>query len=406
MHNVKVFTPWTCAHVLATIGLVGLTTFGALTHADGKTLSAQSKGKVSTNKAVPKAVTAVPYTGPMANTPNNRLSIAADTPFPQTGGFSVDVNSRQQAQAFFNSVYTASENTPLTFSGSVPSCSPGSTNALFKDAIALRINWFREMAGVTDNITFRDSFSASAQDAALIMAANGTLTHQPVSSMTCYTASGDDGAGNSNLALGTLGWGSITGYIEDAGSNNAAVGHRRWLLHPPTQEMGTGDIPATATTSATNAIWVFDDNIFANGPARDGYVAWPPPGFVPYTVVPARWSFSLKDANFNNASVTMTLDGAPISTTLEPVSPGSGLDTLVWIPMGLDANNGETWPQPSSDEILNVQLSNVIVNGVPQSFTYNVRVFDSAVAGINDEIPTITGPTTGELNTPERFGLS
>jgi len=230
MHNVKLFTPRTCAHVLATIGLVGLTAIGAITHAENKT---KAESEISGNKALPKAVTAIPYTGPQATNQDNQLSRTANSSFTQTGGFSVDVNSRQQAQAFFNSVYTASENTPLTFSGSVPSCSPGSTNALFKDAIALRINWFREMAGVTDNITFRDSFSASAQDAALIMAANGTLTHQPVSSMTCYTASGDDGAGNSNLALGTLGWGSITGYIEDAGSNNAAVGHRRFQQQPP-----------------------------------------------------------------------------------------------------------------------------------------------------------------------------
>jgi len=317
----------------------------------------------------------IEYKGPMAKPAVNRFTTQANTPFAQTGGFDVDVTNRQHVQAFFNSVYTASENTPLTYTGSVAGCSSGTTPELFKDAVRLRINWFRELAGVTDNITFRPSFNASAQDAALIMAANGLLTHTPASSLNCYTSTGDDGAGSSNLALGSLGWESITGYMEDAGANNAAVGHRRWLLHPPTLEMGTGDVPATANSSATNAIWVFDDNIFADGADRDGFVAWPPPAYVPHSVVPARWSFSLKDANFTNATVSMTRDGSAISTTLEPVSTGAGLNTLVWIPLGLDAAGGEPWPQPDKDETLSVNLSNVVIDGTPQSFSYDVQVF-------------------------------
>ena len=413
MLYVKPFTPRNRPSILATIALTVAAALAMPAFADSLNPKAKNtaKEKAPPVKNQPAPITAIPYKGPLAqkasaSTTEGRIKTTATEPFPKTGGFSIDVSSRQQSQAFFNSVYTASENTPLTFTGDVASCSPGTTNALFKDAVLLRINWFREMAGVTDNITFTPGFNASAQDASLIMAANGLLTHTPPSSLTCYTASGDDAAGSSNLALGTLGWNSITGYIEDGGSNNAAVGHRRWLLHPPTEEMGTGDIPATATTSATNSIWVFDDNIFANGPMRDGYVAWPPPGYVPHTVVPARWSFSLRDANFNNATVSMTRNGSAISTTLEPVSSGAGLDTLVWIPLGLDADNAEPWPQPTSDETLSVQLNNVLVDGVPTAFNYDVQIFDSAVAGANDEIPTITGPVSGELVTAERFGLS
>ena len=40
-------------------------------------------------------------------------------------------------------------------------------------------------------------------------------------------------------------------------------------------------------------------------PARDGFVAWPPPGFVPYQTVYPRWSFVLRGADFTNATVTM-----------------------------------------------------------------------------------------------------
>lgn len=346
-----------------------------------------------------------PYLGPQQSAPSGNFSLQADAPFTQTGNFTVDVGNRQQVQAFFNSIYTASENTPLTFTGNIASCSPGTTNALFKNAVRLRINWFREMAGVNDTIAFNPSFSSSAQDAALIMAANGLLTHTPASSLTCYTSTGEDGAGSSNLALGTLGWDSITGYMEDSGSNNAAVGHRRWLLHPPIEQMGTGDVAATAGSSATNAIWVFDDNIFADGAMRDGYVAWPPPAFIPYNVVPARWSFSLKNANFSSATVSMTLDGSPITTTLEPVESGAGLDTLVWIPLGLDAAGGEPWPQPEKDETLGVQIDGVLINGSSQSFSYDVKIFDSTINGESDQLPTITGVANTQPATAERFDL-
>lgn len=346
------------------------------------------------------------YQGPMAATQPGRFTTQANTAFNQTGNFTVDVNNRQHVQAFFNSVYTASENTPLTFTGSVAGCASGTTPNLFKDAIRLRINWFRELAGVTDNISFNNTFNEGAQDAALIMAANGLLTHTPPNSLDCYTSTGDTGAGSSNLALGSLGWSSITGYMEDAGANNAAVGHRRWLLHPPTLEMGTGDVPATASSSATNAIWVFDDNIFSEGATRDGFVAWPPPAFIPHTVVPARWSFSLDDANFANATVSMTRDGSAISTTLEPVSQGAGLNTLVWIPLGLDAAGGEPWPQPSEDETLSVTLNNVVIDGTPQSFSYDVQIFDATTTGDADQITTITGPATGILNTTARFDFN
>ena len=191
-----------------------------------------------------------PYLGPMAPTSAN-LTSQATTAFNKLTDFTVDGQNRQHVRAFFNSIYSASENTPLVFDGDVTACAPGTTNALFKDAVRLRINWFRELAGVADTISFRTSYSSDAQDAALIMAANSLLTHNPAPGLTCYTSSGDNGAGSSNLALGTLGWDSITGYMEDAGSNNFAVGHRRWLLHPPIQKWVRVTFPQPINNPAT-----------------------------------------------------------------------------------------------------------------------------------------------------------
>ena len=103
---------------------------------------------------------------------------------------------------------------------------------------------------------------------------------------------------------------AIDGYIEDGGGTNLAVGHRRWLLHPPTTRMGIGDIPGQA-----NALWVLDGAGGAVIP-RDGYVAWPPKGYVPRSLVFPRWSFALVGADLASASVTVTRNGRACSVTV------------------------------------------------------------------------------------------
>src|SRR6185312_8522029 len=120
------------------------------------------------------------------------------------------------------------------------------------------------------------------------------------------TSAGASAAANSNLALGSFGPDSITGYINDFGANNTEAGHRRWLLYPQTQTMGTGDIPAGNGFTNANATWVLDGNYGTARPAtRDGFVAWPPPGYVPYPVVFARWSFAYPNADFSTATVAV-----------------------------------------------------------------------------------------------------
>ena len=110
------------------------------------------------------------------------------------------------------------------------------------------------MAGVPADITFNATKSGKAHQAALMMAAQNTLSHTPGSGWACYTAAGAEAAGKSNLALGSSGPKSINQYIQDSGANNTAVGHRRWILSPRVVEMGTGDIPSGPTPVAGIAL--------------------------------------------------------------------------------------------------------------------------------------------------------
>jgi type II secretory pathway pseudopilin PulG len=84
-----------------------------------------------------------------------------------------------------------------------------------------------------------------------------------------------------------------------------------------------------------------DATVLAVNPAnREEFVAWPPPGYVPFQVVFPRWSFSHPSADFSQASVTMTQDQQNIALSLETVMNGYGENTIVWVPNGMSTSCG------------------------------------------------------------------
>ncbi len=314
----------------------------------------------------------------------------------------VDTFSREQVRNFYNAVFVASENVPMDSTADQASCYPGTNSAAFIEATRLRVNWYRAMAGVPANITFLPEFTSNAQQAALIMSANNSLSHYPPSDWVCWTPDGYDAAQHSNLGLGANGPEVVSRYVADLGANNYSVGHRRWLLYPQTRLMGTGDMPEAGAYSAANALWVIDGHYSdPRPPTRTPYVAWPPAGYVPYQVVFPRWSVSYPGANFSAATVSMLSNGVPVSVVLEPVKTGYGENTLVWVMSPLDPNDPRTrFPFDGSDTVYQVAISNIA--GAPFSYVvYTVTVFDPAVPG-PDHIPLVlTGPDRpyiGETN--------
>ncbi|HEY2012409.1 MAG TPA: lamin tail domain-containing protein, partial [Bryobacteraceae bacterium] len=317
-----------------------------------------------------------------------------------------DITNRETVRATWNQTFAPTSGVPLGWTGDVASNNPGTTTQAYKDAVATRINWFRAMAGVPAGVVLDPTYSAKDQKAALMFSANRALSHFPPSNWIDYSADGAEAAGKSNICAGfglTTDTGCVLGYIIDNGSNNAAVGHRSALLFPQTTTMGTGDVPQTGSNYWANALWVQDANIFSTRPStREAYVAWPPPGFVPYQVVGARWSFAYYNADFSAASVTMTRNGATVPVRLEPVvqtgCPPSICfpeNTLVWVPDNLGTSN-YTPVAPANDTTSTVTINNVKINGVSQSFTYSVTVFDPGTSG--------TTPSPGSLVISQVYG--
>ena len=283
----------------------------------------------------------------------------------------------------------------MGFTGDVGSCSAGTTSESFRDSVFSRVNWYRRMAGL-DTVTESATFSAHNQESAVMMSAEGALSHGPGAGWACYTADGAAAAGKSNLALGLSGLDAIDAYMQDFGANNTKVGHRRTMLYPQVQEMGTGDVPFGGGHWASNTLYVFDSHLWDPRPdvreERD-FVSWPPSGYVPPETVWGRWSFSLARADFSSASVSITGPDGPVQVEiLERIQSGGLIApeaSIVWAVDG-DTNSAQL-PEPTNgDECYDVTIAGVTLQGSPQSpFSYTTCVLDL------DWVPTDGGGDEG-----------
>jgi len=287
-------------------------------------------------------------------------------------GISVNPQNRAESRDFYLQHYLSTAGVSMGWSGDLGACRPGETSQAFRDAVLRRINYFRAMAGVP-TVKLNAEYNRKAQAAALMMSANDQLSHSPPGNWRCYSAEGAQAAGSSNLCLGLMGWDAIRLYMLEGG----LVGHRRWILYPRTRQMGSGDIPPAQGNWAANALWVFDQGAWQTRPrVRDEFVAWPPPGYVPYQVINDHWSLSYPGADFSAATVSMSSGFSAIRTVVDAPFGGYGENTLVWIPQV--ETEGGLWPRPTADTSFRVDVRNVNVGGQVRDFAYTVIVFDPA----------------------------
>lgn len=288
-------------------------------------------------------------------------------------GLTVDTRDRAAVVRLYEAVYEASKGVSLSWNGSVPDCFAGDTSRAYKDATVLRVNYYRAMAGLMGNIVLDEAWSQKCQQAALVMSAQGQLSHTPTADWACFTAEAAEAAGHANLSLGSTGPEAVDAYVDDPGDANSVVGHRRWILYPALQRVGSGSIPASGDADfsfpPTDVLWVLDSGL--TRPPGPEFVAWPPPGYVPAPVLPhgsGRWSFSIPGANFSSARVTMQSAGASISLTQEASRSGYGDNTLVWKPV---------LPKgPQLGVVYEVTVAGVLTGGATRSYSYTVEVID------------------------------
>ncbi len=321
---------------------------------------------------------------------------------------SVDLDSRASSRAFYNS-YFVDTFPALNWTGNFASCAAGTISTAYKQAVVDQISWYRVMAGVPGTLALSSAWSTKAQQTAVMMGKAGSLSHFPDTSWPCYTAGGSEAAANSNIAYNYAdpSWPPVdfvTQFMYDSGSNNRPVGHRRWFLFPQLGTVGVGTVGpgANFTYPSANAIWVIDGNYSSPRPAtRDGFVAWPPPGYVPYQVVFPRWSFSYPGADFSGATVSVKRNGAAVTSSIEDrSSTGLGENSIVFLV------GGASWNAPTTDVRYTVTINNVGILGSMQSFTYDVMIFDPALGGSGTLANASLTPSEGSSGDSVNYSIS
>jgi hypothetical protein len=284
-------------------------------------------------------------------------------------GLQVDNLHRETSAAFFHEQYVSCEGVSIGWTGSHAACAPGTTSEAYRAALVKRINYYRAMAGIPASIEFSTELNARAQQAAVMLSVNGHLSHQADPEWTCFTSDAALALRRSNLFLGVYSCQAIDGYMEDPGSTNFSLPHRRWLLNPRVKQMGSGDVPPVLDWQAANVLWVMGPMSASRPLVRDSFVAWPPPGYVPYQVIFPRWSFSYPWADFSAARVSMTFQDAVIELVQLPLAGGYAENTVAWEPQ-------IAWDPPVKDRWYTVHVDDVLIRGQSTDFTYVVIIFD------------------------------
>jgi uncharacterized protein YkwD len=273
--------------------------------------------------------------------------------------------------ASYESVLAPALATPAQWTGSESRCEAGSSSLSSQRATLAAVNYMRSLAGL-DPVRQSLALSSKAQSAALVYAANDSVTHDIPRSWKCYTNSAKEAGANSNIAWGSnnalAGAKGILGYMDDEGDYNTVVGHRRWILSPNLNTVGIG------STDTTNVLWVTDQT--ARARTNPKWVTWPTKGYFPQQLEPSgRWSISGKAGkayDFRSAKVTVTRGGSKLHVTTHPSEDGYGSDTLVF------EVDGVRPPTGAAVDKYTVSLRGVKVAGAsrPISYSYTVSLFD------------------------------
>lgn len=250
-----------------------------------------------------------------------------------------------------------------TWSGSVASCTVGDISPEGRANALKLVNLYRWLAELPP-VTTEASRDQQAQACALMMEAEGSLSHSPGEDWACYSAMGAMGASSSNISGGP-GVSSIDAYMVDRG-NGTTIGHRRWTLSNSLGPIGLG--------STGNGASCFQ-NLRGTGRAGKQWMAWPPPGIVPLeafgsgrggTIDSTGWTVQSDQVNLAGATVTVTAGGMNLPVTVTELQSGYGSQyAFRFNPMGWTTTAGQTYA--------------VSVSGISTPISYEVTVVSCAM---------------------------
>lgn len=270
----------------------------------------------------------------------------------------------------------------------IDDCDAGRLKPEVTAAITARVNEVRALHGLAP-VSYDPAAEERAMAAALIFAANGSLSHYPGSWWRCFTEAGARGAREGNIFGGLASPNLIFTPIDDLVANwmtevrhvtPGSIGHRRWLLDPFLASIGFGRVAAVLPDGRRTdggAIRVIGSNRSVPIPAERDFVAYP------YGDYPARFhdpraqlSFAVlvdtsdklasEQVDYSSAQVTVRQrDGAALPIRRLSFDNNS---------FGLSNNLQFTAEGLQQGVSYDVAIRNVRVRGQPRDFTYAFRV--------------------------------
>lgn len=326
------------------------------------------------------------------------------TPGAQAAPVTTNTSSKTSTTDAYLTTLVPTLSVPIGWNGSTSACNAGTVAPAAQQATFQAINFYRSMAGLSP-VTENTALSAQAQQAALMMAANKSLSHNPPTTWKCYTPAGANAASHSNIALTgssatNPGAEAIRMYMNDSDTTNAAaVGHRQWILDPWTVQMGSG------STSSSNSLYVF------GGPTNTAnlnpvFIPWPSAGYFPYQMTMpisggsplTAWSVQSTSADFSRATVAVKKNGQPVTISGQGTTSGyGGGRALVWqMPV-------PSQPASGAEDAYQVTITG-IANTSVSTYSYTVRLY--AIPSVTIKNIEISSPVAGHPVTPTITGLN
>ena len=227
---------------------------------------------------------------------------------PARASTAVKVSSRSAVRAAYKSFR---KNVRVEKPVKVKGCKVSATPLALQKRVLNGVNFTRSMVG-TSKVRLDASLSAKASKSALIQYRQGYLDHYPrKTSRNCWTKAGAAASGRSNLSYGAMGAANVLQYVDDDGTYNVEVGHRRWIMDPQQLKIGTG------YAQNFNALYVVSPGRASNPTPL--WIRWPSAGYFPSEVEPGgRWSFmtTRSDMNFSRAKVSVTVGSKKLRTSV------------------------------------------------------------------------------------------
>ncbi|MEH3103911.1 MAG: CAP domain-containing protein [Sphingomonas phyllosphaerae] len=271
----------------------------------------------------------------------------------------------------------------------VAACRPGALVQSVRDDVLARLNAIRALHRLPA-VTYSSADDEQATQAALMMAANGQLSHTPASSWKCYTTLGASGAGSSNLYGGLIspylayytedmylgGWLTETSNLV---ANN--VGHRRWMLDPFLGKIAYGRVAQVLADGSRTDAAAMKVVSFTGGVSVPANL--PPFVAYPYGDYPARYFDMSSLLSFTVIADTTQRGGAnaTVDFSKAAIAVSDGANALTVSNVSFD-NVGYAVPNNLQFNVAGlkagvsytVTITRVGVRGTPTDYSYTFRI--------------------------------